>query len=135
MLHIETGTGVALRYLVGTVSTFAVVLARGLTASRLNLPALATGPVARNLGTLLVVAAVTPTFLYFAGLARTKASVATFAEMGQTLASLLVTWGVLGFALSAAQMLAGAVLLIAVTFIHRSMEAGERQTEGAVAVG
>ena len=45
---------------------------------------------------LLVVAAITPTFLYFAGLARTRASVATFAEMAQTFASLVITWGVMG---------------------------------------
>jgi len=128
MLHLETGTAVALRYAIGTAATFAIVAARGLSAERLNLPALATAPVATDLALLLLVAALTPTFLYFAGLARTKASVATFAEMGQTLASLLVTWGVMGFALSPAQLAAGALLLTAVGFIHRSMDLPDTAT-------
>jgi drug/metabolite transporter (DMT)-like permease len=134
MLHIDTGTGVALRYLIGTVATFVVVAIRGLSGARLNASALTTWPVARDLGTLLLVAALTPTFLYFAGLARTKASVATFAEMGQTLASLLVTWGVMGFGLSPAQFVAGTFLLVAVGFIHRSMEAAERSPDVGIAL-
>ena len=73
---------------------------------------------------LLVVAAITPTFLYFAGLARTRASVATFAEMAQTFASLVITWGVLGDALRPHQVIAGVVLLVAVVFIQRSAEGG-----------
>ena len=68
-------------------------------------------------------AAITPTFLYFAGLARTRASVATFAEMAQTFASLIITWGVLGEALSLQQMVAGVVLLVAVFFINGSVQA------------
>ena len=56
---------------------------------------------------LLVVAAITPSFLYFAGLARTRASVATFAEMAQTFASLIITWGVMGEALEPRQIMAG----------------------------
>ena len=72
---------------------------------------------------LLLVAAITPTFLYFAGLARTRASVATFAEMAQTFASLIITWGVLGDALSPPQLLAGVVLLAAVYCINRSVDA------------
>jgi drug/metabolite transporter (DMT)-like permease len=72
---------------------------------------------------LLVVAAITPTFLYFAGLARTRASVATFAEMAQTFASLIITWGVLGDALSRQQVVAGALLLVAIFFINRSVDA------------
>jgi drug/metabolite transporter (DMT)-like permease len=71
---------------------------------------------------LLLVAAITPTFLYFAGLARTRASVATFAEMAQTFASLIITWGVLGDALSLQQVVAGAALLVAIFFINRSVD-------------
>jgi drug/metabolite transporter (DMT)-like permease len=71
---------------------------------------------------LLVVAAITPTFLYFAGLARTRASVATFAEMAQTFASLIITWGVMGEALSLQQFAAGVLLLVSVFFINGSVE-------------
>ena len=69
---------------------------------------LATPSTLKDMAGLLVVAAITPTFLYFAGLARTRASVATFAEMAQTFASLVITWGLLGQALSLQQIAAGA---------------------------
>jgi drug/metabolite transporter (DMT)-like permease len=80
---------------------------------------------------LLVAAAITPTFLYFAGLARTKASVATFAEMAQTFASLVITWGVMGQALLPQQVFAGVVLLVAVVFIQRSAEGADERVPTA----
>jgi drug/metabolite transporter (DMT)-like permease len=48
--------------------------------------------------------------------------VATFAEMAQTFASLLITWGVLHDALSVPQVVAGVVLLVAVAFINQSVD-------------
>jgi drug/metabolite transporter (DMT)-like permease len=122
MLEIDFKTGVALRYLVGTVATFVVAILGGDIGERLRWSALAEPGTIRDMAGLLVVAAITPTFLYFAGLARTRASVATFAEMAQTFASLLVTWGLLKQALTAPQMVAGLVLLVAVYFINRSVE-------------
>lgn len=122
MLELDFRTAVALRYAIGTAATFAVVAARGLSAERLNFPALADGAVLRSLLELLLVAAITPTFLYFAGLARTPASVATFAEMAQTFAALLITWGVLGHALTPVQLAAGVLLLVAVHFLQREVE-------------
>jgi drug/metabolite transporter (DMT)-like permease len=123
MMEIDFKTGTALRYLIGTVATFALAAARGDLGARLQWGVLATPSTLRDMGGLLVVAAITPTFLYFAGLARTKASVATFAEMSQTFASLLITWGVLGDALRPHQVVAGVVLLVAVVFINRSVDA------------
>ncbi len=120
MLEIDFKTGTALRYLIGTVATFALASLHGNLGERLQWSLLATPSTLRLMAGLLVVAAITPTFLYFAGLARTRASVATFAEMSQTFASLVVTWGVLGDALRPAQVLAGIVLLVAVVFIQRS---------------
>jgi drug/metabolite transporter (DMT)-like permease len=71
---------------------------------------------------LLFIAALTPTFIYFAGLARTRASVATFAEMSQTLASLIITWGVMGKALTPQQAIAGVLLMTTVVFINRAVD-------------
>jgi drug/metabolite transporter (DMT)-like permease len=122
MLEIDFKTGTALRYLIGTVATFMLAVANGGIAERLHGSALATAATMRDMMGLLVVAAITPTFLYFAGLARTRASVATFAEMAQTFASLIITWGVLGEALSPQQIAAGTFLLVAVFFINRSVE-------------
>jgi drug/metabolite transporter (DMT)-like permease len=123
MLEIDFKTGASLRYLIGTVATFALAAANGHLGERLRWPALSAPSTLEDMAGLLIVAAITPTFLYFAGLARTRASVATFAEMAQTFASLIITWGVLGEALSLQQVVAGAVLLVAVFFINRSVEA------------
>jgi len=120
MLEIDFKTGTALRYLIGTVATLALAGAHGDLGERLRWGVLFSPSTLRQMAGLLVVAAITPTFLYFAGLARTRASVATFAEMAQTFASLVVTWGVLGDALLPHQVVAGVVLLVAVVFIQRS---------------
>jgi drug/metabolite transporter (DMT)-like permease len=125
MMEIDFKTGTALRYLVGTVATFALASLHGKLGERLRWDVLATPTTLKLMLGLLVVAAITPTFLYFAGLARTKASVATFAEMAQTFASLVITWGVMGQALLPRQVLAGVVLLVAVVFIQRSAEGAD----------
>jgi drug/metabolite transporter (DMT)-like permease len=122
MIEIDFKTGTALRYLIGVVATFAIVAVRGDVAERLRFGVLFTPETLRQMAGLLVLAAITPTFLYFAGLARTRASVATFAEMAQTFASLFITWGVMGEPLRPPQVLAGVVLLVTVAFIDRSVE-------------
>jgi drug/metabolite transporter (DMT)-like permease len=122
MTEIDYKTGTALRYAIGTIATFGLVLVNG-SAAHLKTAALRQWPVLSDMLGLLVVAAITPTFLYFAGLARTRAQVATFAEMAQTFASLLITWGVMHDALSPPQIVAGILLLVAVAFINRSVEA------------
>ena len=123
MMEIDFKTGVALRYLIGTVATLVLAALHGDAAGRMRWSVLFTGETLREMAGLLLVAAITPTFLYFAGLARTKASVATFAEMAQTFASLIITWGILGDPLRPHQVIAGIVLLVAVAFIHRAVEA------------
>jgi drug/metabolite transporter (DMT)-like permease len=121
MLEIDFKAGTALRYLVGMVTTFVVAALGGSLGERLHFATLFTAPVLKDMLGLLVVAAITPTFLYFAGLARTRATVATFAEMAQTFASLLITWGVMGEALTPTQMTAGVLLLASVYFINGSV--------------
>jgi len=123
MVEIDFKTGTALRYLIGTVATLAIAAAHGDAGARMRWGVVLEASTLRQMAGLLVVAAITPTFLYFAGLARTKASVATFAEMAQTFASLIITWGILGQALYLHQVLAGVVLLISVAFINRSVDA------------
>lgn len=122
MVEIDFKTGTALRYLIGTVATLAIVGVHGDAASRMRWGVLFTSETLEQMAGLLVAAAITPTFLYFAGLARTRASVATFAEMAQTFASLFITWGVMGNPLRPHQVLAGVVLLVCVAFINRSVE-------------
>ena len=124
MIEIDFKTGTALRYLIGTAATFALAGLHGDLPGRLRWDVLFTPSTLSQMGGLLIVAAITPTFLYFAGLARTRASVATFAEMAQTFASLIITWGLFGDALAPYQIVAGIVLLVAVVFIHRAVDAG-----------
>jgi drug/metabolite transporter (DMT)-like permease len=122
MIEIDFKTGAALRYLIGAVATLALAALNGNVIERLRWSELATTSTLKDMAGLLVVAAVTPTFLYFAGLARTRASVATFAEMAQTFASLVITWGVLGDPLSPLQVAAGVLLLVSVFFINGAVE-------------
>jgi drug/metabolite transporter (DMT)-like permease len=132
MIEVDYKTGTALRYLVGTVATFALAAIDGRLGERVHLDVLFTPSTLQQMAGLLIFAAITPTFLYFAGLARTRASVATFAEMAQTFASLFITWGVLGDALVPHQVAAGVVLLAAVVFINRSVdEAPELKRQSA----
>jgi drug/metabolite transporter (DMT)-like permease len=122
MVEIDFKTGAALRYLIGAVATLVIVFAHGDAPARLRFGVLFQAGTLEQMAGLLVAAAITPTFLYFAGLARTQASVATFAEMSQTFASLLITWGVMGDPLAPHQILAGVLLLVSVAFINRSVE-------------
>jgi drug/metabolite transporter (DMT)-like permease len=122
MLEIDFRTGTSLRYLIGTIATFVLAAVNGRVGDRLRWQVLSAPSTLRDMAGLLIIAAITPSFLYFAGLARTRASVATFAEMAQTFASLIITWGVLGEALTLHQAVAGGLLLVAVFFINRSVE-------------
>lgn len=133
MLEIDFRTAVTLRFAIGAVSTLVILLVSGSVSSRLNLPALTHGQVIEDLAGLVVIAGVTPTFIYFWGLARTPASVATFAEMAQTFASLLITWGVLGDALTWYQALAGVTLLFAVAMLNRDVDTDGQATRAASA--
>jgi drug/metabolite transporter (DMT)-like permease len=125
MVEIDFKTGTALRYLIGTVATFIIAALHGDVSRRLAWGVALAPDTLRLMAGLLVAAAITPTFLYFAGLARTQASVATFAEMAQTFASLIITWGIMGDPLRPQQVVAGVGLLLAVAFINRSVESAE----------
>jgi len=131
MMEIDYKTGAALRYAIGAVATFVLASVHGDVAARLRFSVLAEPETRWQMFGLLIVAAITPTFIYFAGLARTHASVATFAEMAQTFASLFITWGLFGDALRPHQIVAGVVLLIAVAFIHRNVEGPSLSPRGA----
>jgi drug/metabolite transporter (DMT)-like permease len=123
MLQIDFATGAGLRYIVGFITMSTVIAVRGET-SLLHFGALSNPANAKALALLVLVSGVTPTFIYFSGLARSKASVATFAEMAQTFASLLITWGYMGQALTPLQLGAGVVLLTSVWFINRTVDEG-----------
>jgi drug/metabolite transporter (DMT)-like permease len=82
-----------------------------------QLPLLTHGPILSEYLKLVLIAGFTPVFFYFYGLKYTSAVAGTFCEMFQTVAALLVTWGFMGQALAAHQVVAGIVLMAAVARI------------------
>jgi drug/metabolite transporter (DMT)-like permease len=69
---------------------------------------------------LSLVSGVIPLFFYFKGLQHTTASVGGFCELTQTFSALVITWGVMGNALSFTQVIAGIILLISVYLINQA---------------
>ena len=66
MIEIDFKTGTALRYLIGTFATFALAALGGNVSGRLQWQVLWAPSTLKDVVGLLVVAAITPTFLYFA---------------------------------------------------------------------
>jgi drug/metabolite transporter (DMT)-like permease len=66
-----------------------------------------------------------PLLIYFEGLRLTRASTAGYFEMMQTLAAVCITWGFFRAALHWHQVIAGIVLMAAVTMVQRAQAAVE----------
>jgi DME family drug/metabolite transporter len=66
-----------------------------------------------------------PLLIYFEGLRLTRASTAGYFEMMQTLAAVCITWGFFHAALRWHQVIAGIVLMAAVTMVQRAQAAVE----------
>jgi drug/metabolite transporter (DMT)-like permease len=66
-----------------------------------------------------------PLLIYFEGLRLTRASTAGYFEMMQTLAAVCITWGFFHAALHWHQVIAGIVLMAAVTMVQRAQAATE----------
>jgi drug/metabolite transporter (DMT)-like permease len=60
-----------------------------------------------------------PLLVYFRGLSLTRASIAGYFEMMQTLVAVVITWGFFHQALSLVQVIAGVVLIGAVAMVQR----------------
>lgn len=74
------------------------------------------------LGLLATLSGGVPLVIYFAGLARTRASTAGYFEMMQTLAACAITWGFFHDPLGVHQVIAGLVLIGAVAMVQRAQE-------------
>ena len=120
-LMMETPLGVAapLRFIFGMLGTLAIVLVNGHGAQMASqFPLLTDALILKEYLLLLLVAGLTPLFFYFYGLKYTSAVAGAFCEMSQTLAALLITWGVMGQPLAMHQVVAAAVLMAAVVRIN-----------------
>jgi drug/metabolite transporter, DME family len=126
MVEMSLPLAAGLRVTVGLVSMAVIVGARGLMHGATLWPAI---PSARPWSTITYIALLgaasgwAPLLLYFKGLSLTRASTAGYFEMMQTLAAVLITWGVFHDALSPLQVVAAIVLIGAVAMVQRAQEA------------
>jgi drug/metabolite transporter (DMT)-like permease len=128
MTGMSLGLASGLRVIVGLITMTIVLAARGKLGAADLWPEAATTTELWQLLGLATLSGGVPLFFYFAGLARTKASTAGYFEMMQTLAALVVTWGIKGDALKLHQMIAGALLIFFVAMVQRAQEPYERLT-------
>ena len=118
----------SLRIVVGLICMSVILLASGLMQSAALWPGAAQMHPGRAIGALILLATISggiPLLIYFEGLRLTKASTAGYFEMMQTLAAVCITWGVFHAALRPHQVVAGLVLIAAVTMVQRVQERGE----------
>jgi drug/metabolite transporter (DMT)-like permease len=115
----------SLRIVVGLICMSVILLASGLLQSTTLWPGAAQMHPGRAIGALILLASISggiPLLIYFEGLRLTKASTAGYFEMMQTLAAVCITWGAFHAALRPHQVVAGLVLIAAVTMVQRVQE-------------
>jgi drug/metabolite transporter (DMT)-like permease len=115
----------SLRIVVGLICMSVILLASGLMQGATLWPGAAQMHPGRAIGALILLASISggiPLLIYFEGLRLTKASTAGYFEMMQTLAAVCITWGVFHAALRPHQVVAGLVLIAAVTMVQRVQE-------------
>ncbi len=86
-------------------------------------PAAAQAHPGTAIGALILLASISggiPLLIYFEGLRLTRASTAGYFEMMQTLAAVCITWGFFHAALHGHQVLAGLILIVAVTMVQKA---------------
>jgi len=112
----------SLRIVVGLFCMTSILFFGGKLHGASLWPAAAQANPATAIGALLLLATVSggiPLLIYFAGLHLTRASTAGYFEMMQTLAAVCITWGFFHAALRPHQVVAGLVLMGAVTMVQR----------------
>jgi drug/metabolite transporter (DMT)-like permease len=112
----------SLRIVVGLVCMTIILLALGKMNGASLWPPAARANVTTAIGALVLLASISggiPLLIYFEGLRLTRASTAGYFEMMQTLAAVCITWGFFHAALRPHQVVAGLVLMAAVTMVQR----------------
>lgn len=118
----------SLRVIVGLLSMSLILAAQGSLTSPMLWPSVAREHVVRNIGFFLLLSTLSggiPTLIYFWGMRHTRASTAGYFEMAQTLAGAAISWMVFNDKLKIHQILAGCILLFAVTMLQRAQRAVE----------
>lgn len=127
MLEMSLPLAAGLRVVIGLVAMTLIVVVKGKTGDLW--PAAAAAKSGTAIVWLILLATLSggiPLIIYFAGLARTRASTAGYMEMMQTLCAVLITWGFFGDALKPSQIAAAVVLVGAVAMVQRAQATAEK---------
>jgi drug/metabolite transporter (DMT)-like permease len=122
MLGMTVRLAAGLRIVVGLVCMTAILLLYGKLNAAALWPAAAQAHLSTAIGALILLASISggiPLLIYFEGLRLTQASTAGYFEMMQTLAAVCITWGFFHAALRWHEVLAGIVLIAAVTMVQK----------------
>jgi drug/metabolite transporter (DMT)-like permease len=112
----------SMRIVVGLVCMTLILLVHGKLHGVALWPSAAQLHTSKAIGFFVLLASISggiPLLIYFEGLRLTRASTAGYFEMMQTLAAVVITWGVFHAALRWHQILAAIVLLAAVAMVQR----------------
>ena len=126
MLGISVQLASALRIVVGLVCMTVILIAYAELHGAALWPAAAQAHPGTAIGALVLLASISggiPLLIYFQGLRLTRASTAGYFEMMQTLAAVCITWGFFHVPLRFHQVIAGIVLMAAVTMVQNAQAA------------
>ena len=122
MLGMSLRLASSMRIVVGLVCMTAILILFGQLNTGALWPANAQAHPGTALGAFILLASISggiPLLIYFEGLRLTKASTAGYFEMMQTLAAVCITWGFFHAALHWHQVVAGLILMAAVTMVQK----------------
>lgn len=122
MLGMSLRVAASLRIVVGLGCMTAILLLYGKLNVAALWPSAAQANMSTAIGALILLASISggiPLLIYFEGLRLTQASTAGYFEMLQTLAAVCITWGFFHAALRWHEVLAGIVLIAAVTMVQK----------------
>jgi drug/metabolite transporter (DMT)-like permease len=122
MLGMSLRLAGSMRIVVGLICMTVILILYGqMNAAALWSPAAQAHP-GTAIGAFILLASISggiPLLIYFEGLRLTKASTAGYFEMMQTLAAVCITWGFFHAALHWQQVVAGLILMAAVTMVQK----------------
>lgn len=118
----------SMRIVIGLFCMTIILAVYGKLHSAALWPAAAQANPGTAIGALILLASISggiPLLIYFEGLRLTRASTAGYFEMMQTLAAVCITWGFFHATLHPHQVVAGLVLMAAVTMVQKTQAAVE----------
>jgi drug/metabolite transporter, DME family len=127
MLGMSLRVAASLRIVVGLACMTAILLLYGKLDVAALWPSAAQANMSTAIGALILLASISggiPLLIYFEGLRLTQASTAGYFEMLQTLAAVCITWGFFHAALRWHEVLAGILLIAAVTMVQKVQAIG-----------